>query len=49
MTLSGIHVNDSTYPGGYAGNSGTMSSTISPYITNGGTGWSRNGYVLMSW
>ncbi len=49
MTLSGIHVNDNTYPGGYAGNSGTMSSTVSPYITNGGTGWSRNGYVLMSW
>ena len=49
MTLSGIHVNDNSYPGGYAGGSSAQGNTASPYLNGGGTGWSRNGYVLMSW
>ncbi len=49
MTLSGIHINDSRYYGGYAGNSSIMSNTPSPYICGGGTGWNINGWVLMSW
>ena len=49
MTLSGIHINDSRYYGGYAGNSSTMSNTFSPYLCGGGTGWNINGWVLMSW
>lgn len=49
LVLSGIHVNDNTYPGGYNGNGAGVAATISPYLCGGGTGWSRNGYVLMSW
>lgn len=49
LTLSGIHTNDSNYKGGYNGNSTGVASTISPYLCGGGTGWTLNGYVLMSW
>ena len=49
LTLSGIHINDSRYYGGYAGTSSTMGNTPSPYLCGGGTGWNINGWVLMSW
>jgi hypothetical protein len=49
LTLSGIHIDDSRYYGGYAGSSSTMGNTPSPYLCGGGTNWNINGWVLMSW
>ena len=49
LTLSGIHVNDNNYLGGYNGGQTPVTATPSPYLCGGGTGWGVNGYVLMSW
>jgi hypothetical protein len=51
LSLSGIHVNDNTYFGGYSGASSYRATPPSPYAVGGGSNgqWSRNGYVLLSW
>lgn len=50
MSLSGIHINDGTYMGGYSGNSSARGVTASPYITTtSNASWSQGGYVLLSW
>lgn len=51
LSLTGIHVNDSNYTGGYSGSSsGRLSPPPSPYVVGGSNGsWGQNGYVLLSW
>ena len=50
LSLTGIHINDGVYMGGYSGSSGSRGSTVSPYLTTSGNGsWSQGGYVLLSW
>ena len=50
LSLTGIHINDGVYMGGYSGSSGARGSTVSPYLTTSSNGsWSQGGYVLLSW
>lgn len=51
ILLSGIHVNDSNYTGGYTGSS-TFRGSVPSYLTTGSYGdsqWNVPGYVLLSW
>jgi hypothetical protein len=50
MSLSGIHINDGVYFGGYSGESSRRGSTPSPYQTTGSnSSWSQGGYVFLNW
>jgi hypothetical protein len=51
LTLTGIHINDGTYFGGYSGGSGARLTPPSPYGVGGtaNDNWSQNGYVLLNW
>ena len=50
LSLTGIHIGDGVYMGGYSGSSGARGSTVSPYLTTSSNGsWSQGGYVLLSW
>ena len=51
LLLSGIHVNDPTYAGGYTGISGQRGSAPSQYTTGtyGNSLWNVPGYVFLSW
>jgi hypothetical protein len=51
LVLSGIHVNDPTYKGGYTGNSSQRASAPSQYTTGtyGNDLWNVPGYVFLSW
>jgi len=51
-SLTGIHINDGTYFGGYSGGWSGRATPPSPYTIPGNSGndsWSQNGYVLLSW
>ena len=51
LTLSGIHINDGIYMGGYSGGSSFRGTASSPYLTtsqNENT-WTQGGYVFLSW
>lgn len=51
MSLSGIHINDGNYFGGYSGSSSYRATKPSTYNTGSfvNDSWSMNGYVLLSW
>ena len=50
LSLTGIHIGDGVYMGGYSGASPARGSTVSPYLTTStGGAWSQGGYVLLSW
>lgn len=51
LTLSGIHINDGVYMGGYSGASAYRGTASSPYLTtsNNDSSWTQGGYVLLSW
>lgn len=51
LVLSGIHVNDSRYNGGYTGASSFRGTPPSQYITSttGNNSWNVPGYVFLSW
>lgn len=51
LSLTGIHVPDGVYFGGYSGGSGARLSPPSPYSVGGTANdqWSQNGYVLLNW
>lgn len=50
LSLTGIHINDGQYFGGYSGSSGARAAPPSPYVVGGSDGsWSQNGYVLLQW
>ena len=51
LPLTGIHINDGTYFGGYSGSSSARLTPPSPYSVGGTSNdaWSQNGYVLLSW
>jgi|688.fasta_scaffold116270_3 hypothetical protein len=51
LTLSGIHINDGVYMGGYSGSSAFRGIASSPYLTTSSNtdSWTQGGYVLLSW
>lgn len=51
LTLTGIHINDGTYMGGYTGASPYRGTPPANYITstNGNGLWSTPGYVFLAW
>ena len=51
LPITGIHINDGTYFGGYSGSSSARLTPPSPYSVGGTSNdaWSQNGYVLLSW
>ena len=51
MSLTGIHVGDGTYFGGYSGSSAYRSIKPAGYNTGSSSdnSWSMSGYVLLSW
>lgn len=51
LSLTGIHINDGVYFGGYSGGSGFRLTPPSPYSVGGtaNNSWSQNGYVLLNW
>jgi hypothetical protein len=51
LSLTGIHINDGVYFGGYSGGSSARATPPSPYSVGGtaNNSWSQNGYVLLNW
>jgi len=51
LPLSGIHVNDPTYKGGYTGSSSQRGSALPQYTTGNYSNdtWNVPGYVFLSW